>query len=259
MKKTFTLRVDLESDKGIKEGLPRILDLLKKHNLRASFYLVMGGESNIIEILRNRGKITSAGERRIKLWRLTDKIRMILFPRDFARGNVGILKRVLDEGHELGIHGWKHREWTRNLENINVEEVLKKSIKKYQKIFGKFPISFASPGFNTSEKVLMILEKNDIKYISDFEGNIPEKYGKLVNIPITIKGKNNTPFIEYWVGKGKNDKEIEKMFIEESKDKKIVSMYIHGMFEGRFKIELLDRIFSIIKMEKMKNKRVIDY
>ena len=64
MKKTFTLRVDLESDKGIKEGLPKLLDLLKRYDLKASFYLVMGGESNIWEILKYRKKMASADERK---------------------------------------------------------------------------------------------------------------------------------------------------------------------------------------------------
>src|SRR3972149_3173759 len=131
MKKTFTLRVDLESDKGIKEGLPKLLDLLKRYDLKASFYLVMGGESNIWEILKYRKKMASADERKIKVWTLKEKARMALFPKDFVKSNKNILQRILEEGHELGLHGWKHREWTRGLERINIERTIDKAINRY--------------------------------------------------------------------------------------------------------------------------------
>ena len=259
MEKTFTLRVDLESFKGIREGAPKLLDLLKKYNLKASFYLTIGGESNIFEILRYRGKLKSSGERKIKVWKLKDKLRMALFPNDFVKENIKILKRILDEGHELGLHGWKHREWTRGLEKINVEEKINKSIKKYEKLFDKNPVSFASPGFNVNDKVLKVLEKNNIKFISDFPGNKPKKYGKIKNIPITILGENKMPIIEYLVSIGKNDKEILEIIKNEIEKKELASFYIHGMFEARFKIKLLEEIFKFIKKSKIKSKRIIDY
>ena len=85
--KTFTLRVDLESDKGIKKGVSKLLDLLKKYNIKASFYLTMGGESNISEILKYRSNLKTSGERKVKVWSLKEKIRMVFFPRDFVKGN----------------------------------------------------------------------------------------------------------------------------------------------------------------------------
>ena len=202
--KTFTLRVDLESDKGIKEGVPKLLELLKKHKIKASFYISMGGESNFLEILKYRNKLKTSGERKIKVWKLKDKLRMIFFPKDFVKENKEILRKIINEGHELGLHGWKHREWTRGFEKINIENTINKSIKKYKKVFNKNPISFASPGFNVNNNVLKILEQNNIKFISDFPGEKPKNYGKLKNIPITILGKNKTPIIEYLISQGEN-------------------------------------------------------
>lgn len=259
MEKTFTLRVDLESYRGIKEGLPRLLDLLKKYNLKASFYLVMGGESNIFEILRHRKKLVSSDERKIRIWTLKDKIRMILFPIDFVKANKKILKRILDEGHELGIHGWKHRAWTRGLNEINIEKHLLKSIKKYENIFGEKPLSLAAPGFNTNEKVLKILEKNGIKFISDFQDESPRYYGEMKNIPMTILGEKKTPIIEYLISLGKKDDEILEIIKSKINSKKLSSFYIHDLFEARFKRNLLEEIFKFVKEDKIKNKRIIDY
>jgi peptidoglycan/xylan/chitin deacetylase (PgdA/CDA1 family) len=256
--KTFTLRIDLESDKGIK-AVPKLLDLLKKHKIKASFYLVMSGESNFIELLKYRGKMRSAGERKIKIWTLKEKLRMALLPKNFVRSNKKILKRVLDEGHELGIHGWKHRAWTRGFDKINTKKHINKAIKKYKKFFGMTPVSWSSPGFNINERVLKNLEEAGIKFISDFPGEQVKKYGAIKNIPLTIKGKNNMPFVEYWAGKGKTNQEILKIFKKEIKNKKIVSFYIHGLYEVRFKLNLLEEIFKFVKENKIKNKRIMDY
>ncbi|MCP6719185.1 MAG: polysaccharide deacetylase family protein [Patescibacteria group bacterium] len=259
MEKTFTLRVDLESDKGIRKGLPEFLDLLAKYKMKASFYLVMGGESNIFELLRNRKKLSSSGERKINVWSLRDKARMVLLPKNFVRANKKILKRILKEGHELGVHGWKHRAWTRNLNNIDIQEHILKAKREYVMIFNREPTSFAAPGFNTNKKVLEVLEKSGIKFISDFVGEKPAYYGKMKNIPITICGKDRTPIIEHLISIGKRDDEILKIMKKEIKKRDLASFYIHGLFEARFKRDLLEDIFKSVKRNGIKNKRIIDY
>ncbi|MBI3623770.1 polysaccharide deacetylase family protein [Candidatus Pacearchaeota archaeon] len=259
MTKTFTLRVDLESEKGIKLGLPRLLDLLKRYNIKASFYLVMGGESNIIEILKYRNKLKSSGERSIKVWSIKDKIRMTLFPKDFVKNNIHILRRVIADGHELGIHGWKHREWTRGLDKINTRERIIMAKKKYFYFFGKKPVSFCSPGFNTNEKVLRVLDDEGIKFISDFQDKKVKEYFKIKNVPITILGEERTPIIEFLVGKGKSDEEILSIIKEMMQKEEICSFYMHDLFEARFKLPLLEEIFKYVKKNKILNKRIIDY
>lgn len=252
--KEFVIRIDLESDKGIKEGLPKLLELFKRHQVKGSFYLVMGGESNLFEMLKNRGELKSAGERSIKLWSLKEKLRMLLFPRDFVKRNKKILRKILQEGHELGIHGWKHREWTRNLDNVPVKRRLNQIISKYNRYFRQNPRSWSSPGFNVNKTVLNELKQAGISYISDFDEF--KNYEGLKNIPITLCGKNKMPFIEYWVGQNKTDNEILEIFKKEIKNKKFVSFYLHGMFEGRYKIDLLEKMILELKKQNFVSKKI---
>lgn len=259
MPKTFTLRIDLESDKGIRLGLPKLLDLLKKHNIKASFYIPMGGESNIFEILKYRKAMESSGERKIKVFSLLDKIKMALFPMDFVKSNIKLLRRILKEGHELGIHAWKHREWTRGLSRIDVEKRIIQSKKKYLKLLGKKPISFASPGFNINKEVVSILEKHGFKYISDFPGKSIKKYSEIKNVPMTILGKNKMPIIEYLTEKEKPDEEIIKEIKKQILKNNLSSIYIHGLFEARFKLNILNEVFRFIKIKKIKAIKIINY
>lgn len=256
--RTFALRIDLESERGISRGLPKILDLLKEFGFKASFYLSIGGESNPFELIKYREKLSTAGERTIKIFSSAEKMRMVLFPTDFAEKNKIILRRILNEGHELGIHGWKHREWTRGLNKINIERTIDKSIRKYVKIFGKKPESFAAPGFNINKKVIDILDKKNLRIISDFPGEKPLKINGtgILNVPITIKGDNNTPIIEYLVSKGLSDDEIYSYLTKKIKEKELSSIYIHDLFECIEKINLLRKIFEFLKKEKINVKTI---
>jgi len=259
MERTFTIRIDLESHKGIKEGLPKLLDLMKKWRIKGSFYLVMGGESNLIELLKYRKHLKFSEERKIKLWSIREKIRMALLPKDFVKIHLKVLKRIIDEGHELGLHGWKHRAWTRAFDEINLSNHIKRSIKRYRALFRRDPISFSAPGFSTNSKVLRILKQNNIKFVSDFEGKLCQDYEGIRNVPMTILGKNCMPIIEYMVGKRKSDKEIIEHIKEEIDKNQLSSIYLHGLFEARFKLNILEEIFKHIKKNKIKNKKIIDY
>ena len=250
----FALRIDLESSKGIKKGLPKILDLLKKYGLKASFYLVMGGESNILELLKYSKRLSSAAERKISIFSKAEILRMALLPRDFVTENQDILRRIINEGHELGIHGWKHRAWTRGLEEINIEKNIDLAMKKYEKIFKTHPITFAAPAFNTNRKVIEILNRKGIFVISDFEGEKPFNVAdsKITNVPITIKGENNTPIIEYLITRGYSDNEILGYLEDKIKEKELSVIYIHDMYECINKIPLLENLFIFLKKNKIK-------
>ena len=255
MKKTFALRVDLESNKGIRIGLPRILDLLKKFNFKASFYVVMNGESDIFDIIRYRKQF--GGERKIKVFSIIEKIRILFFPKDFVKKNEKILKRIIKENHELGIHGWKHRAWLRGFNKIDIKEHLILSKIKYEKLFKKEPTSFAAPGFKTNKKVIKLLGDLDFKIISDLPGNKPKKIKKkIVNVPITINGKNNMPIIEYLASKNLRDEKILKILKKKIKQKKLSTIYVHGLFECIKKIDLLEDLFRFIKKNKIKVKKL---
>lgn len=252
----FVLRIDLESDKGIREGLPKILDLLKKYNLKASFYLTIGGESGIYNILKYRKKLPK--REGLKIFSIFEKIRIILFPKDFVKENRKILMRILSEGHELGLHGWKHRKWSRGLEGININEDISKSIIKFKKIFDKNPISFAAPAFQTNKKVLQVLENNKIKVISDLQGTKKAKLKdfNIINVPITILGPEKTPFIENEVINRSSDEQIIKKIKKELIQKDLASIYIHGLYECREKIDLLESLFSWINKNNIKTKTI---
>lgn len=255
---SFVLRVDLESQRGISRGLPKLLDLLMKHDIKASFYLTMGGESNLLDIMKYNGRVSGVGERGIRVFSFFEKLRIALLPVDFVRRNISVLKRILDEGHELGIHGWKHRRWTRGLDKINIDSEVGLAMEKYTSLFGLKPRSFTSPAFRINKEVLSVLNNQGIKVISDLPGTHPSEVSgtEIINVPITVMGRENTPVIEDLVVRGYSDEKILDHLKKEMKKKKLFVMYIHCLYECVDKIELLDKILEHVKKEKIPTKTI---
>ena len=48
---SFCFRVDIDSAYGMRKGIPNILDLLRKLDMPASFFVVNGGETGLVNLL----------------------------------------------------------------------------------------------------------------------------------------------------------------------------------------------------------------
>ena len=59
----FSLRIDIDTRNGLVKGVPKLLDLLDKYDVKASFYIPMGKESNIFDVIKHRG-----GGKRFARW-----------------------------------------------------------------------------------------------------------------------------------------------------------------------------------------------
>lgn len=110
------------------KGIPRLLDILKKYNIKATFFVV-GRDLNIPQHLK-------------------------------------ILKSVRDEGHETANHSFSHYHDFNSLpksiqkkEIISCHEIVSKKLKLKMK-------GFRAPGYNISNFALKVLEENNYQYDS---------------------------------------------------------------------------------------------
>ena len=74
---------------------PKVLDVLKKKNVRATFFILGTTISKTVDL-------NGLGAPNQQNW----------------RENRTILRRIVEEGHSIGIHGFDHRNWT-DLSQLN--------------------------------------------------------------------------------------------------------------------------------------------
>lgn len=108
----------LDSAKGVLYGLPRLLELLREERIRATFFTT--------------GFI--------------------------AERYPSIIKRVVDEGHELGCHGYRHE----RLDKLGADDA-RRVVEKATMIlrrFSDYVVSFRAPNLQLPEPYIRILIEN---------------------------------------------------------------------------------------------------
>ncbi|ALK32465.1 polysaccharide deacetylase family protein [Burkholderia plantarii] len=115
---------------GNRVGVPRILSLLEKYSVPVSFYV--------------------------------PAVSALLYPDE--------QRRIVDAGHEIGVHGWIH-ELNSKLEFVDERDLLGRSMDTLEKITGKRPTGFRSPSGDFSKNTLQILQELGFSYDSSLSAD----------------------------------------------------------------------------------------
>ncbi len=256
---SFCFRVDIDSAYGMRKGVPNILDLLRKLDMQASFFVVTGGETGLVDLLAG-GKNVGHGAPGVKLppWEIA---RVLLAPQNFAIKHAELLLDAKKQGHEIGAHGWKHREWTRNLENLDLTDRFQKIVAQFQSTFGFKPTLFTAPAFKTNLAVLNALDKFGFQAAGDLDGVKPfhpvyagQKFNH-VQVPVTLKDQYTRPLIEGLCFDGYSDVSVVKLITTEiqkqQRENGFSCFYCHDLFEGINKISVLKEVLTFVKQENI--------
>lgn len=260
--KTFSFRFDIDSLSDLEVGVPELLRIAKTLDVRFTFFVNMGRSLSRYSVLRRRGKggvrLRSVITRhqynmnKLGLWRT---VKTLALNPKIGMSQKKILFSLLDQGHELGLHGGiNHSIWQWNLDNLNknqINSLIKPAYDDFANLFGK-PAGFSSPGFKYNRYVLELMDDYKFKYASDMEGEAPFKPEGFqhLQIPVNVKGHSTTPLIEYLYSCGLNKEEIMDRCRVEIAKRKLVVIYGHPAFEGTF--YPLDEILTWVRNEGYK-------
>ena len=176
----LAIKIDVDTLKGYLEGLPRMLDILAKRNIKASVFFSMGPDNSgkalrrvfrrgfLSKMLRTKAPATY-GLKTLFYGTLL-KAPMIV------ESDPDILRRAIKEGHDCGIHCWDHVQWQDCLSRMTREEIrgeLMKAVELFSKISGVLPKSSAAPGWQVSVDSLTVQDEFGFEYSSDTRGKCP--------------------------------------------------------------------------------------
>ncbi|PYM34810.1 MAG: 4-deoxy-4-formamido-L-arabinose-phosphoundecaprenol deformylase [Candidatus Rokuibacteriota bacterium] len=177
---TVALRVDVDTRRGLEEGVPRLLELFRRTGTRASFFVTMGPDRSGLALRRALQPGFLA-----KMWR-TNALGLygvrtllsgtLLPARLVGAGMPGLLREIAAEGHEIGPHGWDHVGWQDRVHRLPAAAIrteLLRAAEAFEAVFGVRPASSAAPGWRTSPGALAIQDGLGLRYASDVRGTAP--------------------------------------------------------------------------------------
>jgi len=177
---TVALRVDVDTRRGLAEGIPRLLELFRRAGVRASFFVTLGPDRSGLAIrraLRPSFLYKMWRTNPLKLYGLRTLLSGTLLPAlPVGAGAPALLRQIADEGHEVAPHGWDHVGWQDRIDRLApsaIRDDLTRAARAFETIFGLPPQASAAPGWRTSPEALVIQEDLGLRYASDTRGDTP--------------------------------------------------------------------------------------
>lgn len=178
---TIALKIDVDTYAGTRDGVPRLLELLDRFGIRATFYFSMGPDNSgkaIRRIFTRKGFLKKMLRTRApSIYGPKTLLYGTLLPApQIAASFPQILRRTADLGHEVGIHCWDHVKWHDYLpwlpKPVTAMELGKASA-LFQEIFGRRATTTAAPGWTASPDSLEIQDAMGLGFCSDSRGTSP--------------------------------------------------------------------------------------
>lgn len=164
------IRIDIDTVRDT-QVLPVVLEILDQFNARATFFVTTGPDTTFKNYRNYLNPLRLLQKKAIRQHGLQQMFRGMVYKQQVQTSEN--LQLILDQHHELGLHGYSHYEWMNTLLNKTEEETtewIAKGCEYFEDACGFVPKSFASPGFVTSSEFLEALDGFKFDYSSDFRG-----------------------------------------------------------------------------------------
>lgn len=193
------LRVDVDTLRGTRIGVPNLIDLLARHNIRATFFFSVGPDNmgrHLWRLLRPTFLVKMLRTRAASLYGWDILLRGTLWPGPVIGERCsGPIRSAAIAGHEVGLHAWDHHRWQSAVGKMDasaVEAEIQKGFDLMTRILGSAPDCFAAPAWRMTPEALGALEKFPFRFSSDCRGRSifrPVVGGRRlgpVQVPVTL-------------------------------------------------------------------------
>jgi peptidoglycan/xylan/chitin deacetylase (PgdA/CDA1 family) len=147
----LALKVDVETLRGTREGVPRLIDMLKRHGAGATFLFSVGPDHHGLNG---------------KLWPGPD----------LARRGTGAMRLARDAGFDTGLRGYNPVAWRNRVAHAKpawIEAELHRAVDRYAKVFGEPPHVHGAAGWQMDVQGLRLTQRLGFAYCSDGRGRSP--------------------------------------------------------------------------------------
>jgi undecaprenyl phosphate-alpha-L-ara4FN deformylase len=193
------LRIDVDTFRGTKTGVPNLCKILAEHNLNASFFFSVGPDNmgrHLWRLLRPAFFMKMLRSKAASLYGWDILLKGTFFQGPLIGERLAeVIARVPNNGHEIGLHAWDHFHWQVHIDTMDRQTIrrsLEKGYDQLMRITGKPPICSAVPAWKCNNKVLLEKERLHFSYNSDCRGRsifYPVIDGKTLSqpqIPVTL-------------------------------------------------------------------------
>jgi undecaprenyl phosphate-alpha-L-ara4FN deformylase len=174
------LKVDVDTLRGTREGVPRLAALLKRHGVKATFYFSVGPDHTgraMRRVFRKGFAQKVARTSVLKHYGLKTLLYGVLLPGpDIGRVGGDEMRAVHEAGFEVGLHTFDHVRWQDFVAAADAawtRTEFARGIEAFERVFGFPPRSHAAAGWQINAHALELEREYGLAYASDTRGGAP--------------------------------------------------------------------------------------
>jgi peptidoglycan/xylan/chitin deacetylase (PgdA/CDA1 family) len=174
------LKVDVDTLRGTREGVPRLVSLFKKHSVDATFYFSVGPDNTgraMRRVFRRGFARKVARTSVLKHYGLKTLLYGVLLPGpDIGASAGGVMRSVRDAGFEVGLHTYDHVRWQDYVAGATAawtRTEFERGLGAFERVFGFAPQSHAAAGWQINAHGLALEQEYGLSYASDTRGGPP--------------------------------------------------------------------------------------
>lgn len=236
----IALKVDVDTLRGTRDGVPRLLAMLAQERALATFLFSLGPDHTgwaLRRVLRRGflGKVRRTSVLRHYGWR-TLLYGVLLPAPDIGRVAATAMRSALDAGHECGIHAWDHVLWQDNVRRRDArwtERQMALAHARFIEIFGQPPSTHGAAGWQMNASAFRQIDAWGMTYASDGRGTgpyVPEINGAAlahIQLPTTL------PTLDELIGvDGIDESNVADALLAQTGDHKDHVFTSHAELEG---------------------------
>ncbi len=171
------LKVDVDTLRGTREGVPRLAALLKKHGMDATFYFSVGPDHTgraMRRVFRKGFAQKVARTSVLKHYGLKTLLYGVLLPGpDIGAQGGAEMRAVHDAGFEVGLHAFDHVRWQDSVAQATAQWTrveFERGLRAFEGVFGFRPESHAAAGWQINAHALELERECGLRYASDTRG-----------------------------------------------------------------------------------------
>ncbi len=252
----LSLKVDVDTHDGMRDGVPRLLEVFRDEGVRATFFLSFGPDNAgkaVFNLFKEKGFLKKMVKTRApSLYGFRTVLSGTLLPaRPIATKFPEIVRQIEAEGHECEIHAWDHRLWQDHIATMSPEEIqeqLMNAIAAYRKILIHPPRAVAAPSWRITDTVISLETVMGFDYVSDLRESPPcfiqTKNGTLSPLQIPTTG----PCLEELLTMGISDEETcVTRIIDAAMTAPFPVIALHAEVEGGPYTQFLRKLLTAIR------------
>jgi peptidoglycan/xylan/chitin deacetylase (PgdA/CDA1 family) len=179
----LALKIDVDTLRGTREGVPALVDALKLAQADATFLFSLGPDHTGRALRRvfRRGMFDFA--RKVSRTSVVEHygLRTLLYGTllpgpDIGRRAGDVMRAVRDAGYEVGVHCYDHTTWqdyvSRRGEAWTRDQVLR-AVHRFREVFGEKPQVHGAAGWQMNDTAFELEQELEFVYASDTRGHGP--------------------------------------------------------------------------------------